>query len=56
VFTAAERDRVQELLLARAEADGAITGAAFTGSHATGDDDRWSDTDLGWRYKANPAR
>ena len=28
------------------EADGAITGAAFTGSLATGDDDRWSDTDL----------
>jgi hypothetical protein len=31
MFTAEERDRVQERLLARAEADGAIAGAAFTG-------------------------
>jgi len=46
VFTAEERDRVREKLLARAEADGAVTGAAFTGSLATGDSDRWSDTDL----------
>ncbi len=33
-FLTGERDRIHELLLARAEADGAITGAAFTGSHA----------------------
>jgi hypothetical protein len=46
VFTVGERDRVQELLLARAEADDAVAGAGFTGSHATGEDDRWSDTDL----------
>lgn len=46
IFTAEERDRVQERLLARAEADGAIAGAAFTGSQAAGDGDRWSDTDL----------
>lgn len=46
MFTVEERDRVQAWLLARAEADEAITGAAFTGSHATGDCDRWSDTDL----------
>jgi hypothetical protein len=46
VFTAEERDRVREQLLTRAEADSAITGAAFTGSHATGGGDRWSDTDL----------
>jgi hypothetical protein len=46
VFTAEERDRVREQLLTRAEADSAITGAAFTGSHATGEGDRWSDTDL----------
>src|SRR6266700_652327 len=46
MFTVEERDRVQEQLLARAEADDTITGAAFTGSHATGDSDRWSDTDL----------
>jgi hypothetical protein len=29
-----------------AEAGSAITGAAFTGSHTAGDDDRCSDTDL----------
>ena len=46
MFTAEERDRIREQLLARAEADSAIVGAAFTGSLATGDDDRWSDTDL----------
>jgi hypothetical protein len=46
MFTAEERDRVRAQLLSRAEADGAITGAAFTGSLATGDGDRWSDTDL----------
>ena len=46
MFTAEERDRVREQLLARAEADSAVVGAAFTGSHATGDGDRWSDTDL----------
>ncbi len=46
MFTARERDRIRERLLARAEADSAITGAAFTGSHATGEDDRWSDADL----------
>ena len=46
MFTAEERDRIREQLLARAEADDSITGAAFTGSLATGDGDRWSDTDL----------
>jgi hypothetical protein len=46
MFTVGDRDRVREQLLARAEADDAIVGAAFTGSHATGDGDRWSDTDL----------
>lgn len=46
MFTAEDRDRIREQLLARAEADGAITGAAFTGSLATRDGDRWSDTDL----------
>lgn len=30
MFTAEERDRVQQHLLARAEADSAITGVAFT--------------------------
>jgi hypothetical protein len=46
MFTVEDRDSVQARLLARGEADGAITGAAFTGSLAPGDGDRWSDTDL----------
>jgi hypothetical protein len=46
MFTAEERDLVRNRLLARAEADVAITGAALTGSHASGDADHWSDTDL----------
>jgi predicted nucleotidyltransferase len=46
MFTAEERDRVRQQVLTRAEADSAITGAAFTGSRATSDDDRWSDIDL----------
>jgi hypothetical protein len=46
MFTAGERGRVRKQLLARAGADHAITGAALTGSHATGEEDRWSDTDL----------
>jgi hypothetical protein len=33
-------------LLARARSDEAVTGAAWTGSRATGSEDRWSDTGL----------
>jgi hypothetical protein len=51
MFTAEERDRVREQLLARAEAGSAVVGAAFTGSHATGDGDRWSDTVLAARLR-----
>jgi len=46
MFTVEDRDSVQARLLARAGADGAIAGAAFTGSFATRSGDRWSDTDL----------
>ncbi|MET8077574.1 hypothetical protein [Streptomyces sp. NPDC005303] len=46
MFTIEERDRLRERLLARAEADDSIVGAAFTGSYAVGEGDRWSDTDL----------
>jgi hypothetical protein len=46
MFTVGERDRLRERLLARAEADDSVVGAAFTGSYAVGDEDRWSDTDL----------
>jgi hypothetical protein len=54
MFTARDRDRCKERLLARAEADDAITGAAFTGSLATGDGDRWSDTDLVLAVRGQP--
>lgn len=46
MFTVEERDRLRGRLLARAEADEAVVGAAFTGSYAVGEGDRWSDTDL----------
>ena len=46
MFTVGERDRLQEQLFARAEADSAITGGALTGSNGAGEGDRWSDIDL----------
>jgi hypothetical protein len=46
MFTVAERDRLRSRLLAYARTDDAIVGAAFTGSHGAGAEDRWSDTDL----------
>lgn len=46
MFVVEERDRVQDRLLALAESDPAILGAAITGSLATGAGDRWSDLDL----------
>jgi len=53
MFTVEERDRLREQLLARAEADETIVGAAFTGSHAVGESDRWSDTDWSWPSAAS---
>jgi len=46
MFTPEQRDRTRAQLLAHAKADDSIVGLAFTGSHATGDGDRWSDTDI----------
>jgi predicted nucleotidyltransferase len=46
MFAVEERDRVRQRLLALAESDPAIVGAAITGSVATGAGDRWSDLDL----------
>lgn len=46
MFTVEQRDAVRAWLLAHAEDDEAIAGAAFTGSHAVATGDRWSDTDL----------
>jgi len=46
VFTADERDRLREQIVAAARADKRITGAAITGSAALGHQDAWSDIDL----------
>jgi len=46
MFTTQERDRIRDRLLAGAQADEAIVGAAYTGSFGTDTADRWSDTDL----------
>lgn len=40
------KDQVADRLLTLARQDPAITGAALTGSHATGHADAWSDLDL----------
>ncbi|MGK3110632.1 hypothetical protein [Streptomyces sp. WAC05858] len=46
MFSVEERDGLRDRLIQFAEADEAVTGAALTGSQATGHSDRWSDTDL----------
>ncbi|MFI6784886.1 hypothetical protein [Micromonospora sp. NPDC050276] len=46
MFSGGKRDSIREQLLALAEGDPAVVGAAITGSHAVGDSDRWSDIDL----------
>jgi predicted nucleotidyltransferase len=46
VFRPEERERVRERLLELARADDRITGAALTGSAASGEEDRWSDVDV----------
>jgi hypothetical protein len=56
MFTVEERDAVRALLLARAEEDEAIVGAAWTGSHAVAGGDRWSDTDLVLAVRGDLAR
>lgn len=45
-FSQAHRDEMRARLLARARADGRISGAALTGAAAAGAADRWSDIDL----------
>ena len=56
MFTPERRDAVQSWLLRTAEADEAIVGAAFTGSHGSGTPDRWSDTDLVLAVRGDLAR
>lgn len=46
MFGVEARDRVREHLLTVAADDDDVTGAAITGSHATGGEDEWSDIDL----------
>lgn len=46
VFTPEEREQLRDALVSVARADTRITGAALTGSGATGGEDRWSDIDL----------
>jgi predicted nucleotidyltransferase len=46
VFTSDHRDALRRQLLGLAEKDPRITGAAVTGSAASGREDRWSDIDL----------
>src|SRR3954468_21672416 len=46
MFTAEDRTRLRDALVARPRADSRIAGAALTGSAAVGAEDRWSDVDL----------
>ncbi|MEU8011391.1 nucleotidyltransferase domain-containing protein [Micromonospora parva] len=46
MFTVEERDLIRQRLVRLAARDPAVVGAAITGSHASGDEDRWSDVDL----------
>jgi predicted nucleotidyltransferase len=46
VFTPDGRARLRDALLSVARADERISGAALTGSAASGSEDRWSDIDL----------
>jgi hypothetical protein len=46
LFTAAERDRARERVLALAAADARVVAGAVVGSMALSDGDRWSDLDL----------
>jgi len=46
VFSPEEREQVRRRLLALADADPGVVGAAVTGSVAAGAEDEWSDVDL----------
>jgi predicted nucleotidyltransferase len=47
VFTSQQREQIRAQLVAAAQADERIAGAAHFGSAALGSQDRWSDIDLG---------
>src|SRR5689334_9274242 len=48
MFTPDERNRIRNSILEAAMADSRITGGAITGSSARGEEDAWSDIDLGF--------
>src|SRR2546421_7607271 len=48
VFTPEKREALRSALIAAAREDSRITGAAITGSASVGNEDRWSDIDLGF--------
>jgi predicted nucleotidyltransferase len=54
MFTPADRDRMLETLIRRAEEDPEVTGAVLLGSSAGGNADRWSDLDIAFTL-AGPA-
>jgi hypothetical protein len=46
MFTPEDRNRLRNVLIGAAHADGRVTSAALTGSSALATEDRWSDIDL----------
>src|SRR3954470_5977317 len=53
MFTADQREQTRQRLLALAEQDDEILGAAITGSHAAGTEDAWSDIDLAFGIRGD---
>ena len=56
MFSASERERIRNELIAAARADARVTGAALVGSAAVGREDRWSDIDLALCVDADRAQ
>jgi len=54
MFTTADRERLRDTLIATAEHDGEVVGAALVGSAATGREDAWSDIDLMLQIDGDP--
>ncbi|MBN9189603.1 MAG: nucleotidyltransferase domain-containing protein, partial [Microbacterium sp.] len=50
MFSSTDRAKIQRELIARAEADPRIIGAAIAGSGAHGTQDDWSDIDLAVQF------
>lgn len=56
MFSAGDRERLRDALVALAHADSRISAAALTGSGALGREDRWSDIDLALCVSADADR